>query len=86
MNQTAERESPIRQDNTTPLPETGNTILSGYPAVMSLRQVAEALQISENKARQMCREKSIPSFKCGQAHRVVRTWLEEYMRGGGTHE
>lgn len=56
-------------------------ILSELPDVLTLEQTANVLQISITNARQMCREKRLPSFKCGAQWRVPKTWLCEYMYG-----
>jgi excisionase family DNA binding protein len=66
--------------------EGNDNILADLPYVLTLEQVAEVLQISVTGARQMCRERTLPSFKIGQQWRVPRAWLEEYMRAGGSHE
>jgi excisionase family DNA binding protein len=70
----------------TSVNEGNNNILTGLPYVLTLEQAAETLQIPLQTARAMCRERSLPSFKVGQRWRIPRAWLEEYMRGGGSHE
>jgi excisionase family DNA binding protein len=80
---------PILQDTTAPQPSYTNEdnviILAGFPVVLTLEQAASLLQIPVTTARQMCREKRLPAFKVGQTWRIPRTWLEEYIMGGGSH-
>ena len=86
MNQThTQRALASREEAPTPLSESDNSILSGLPHVLTLEQAARALQISVTGARQMCREKRLPAFKVGQQWRIPRTWLIEFMAGGGCH-
>jgi excisionase family DNA binding protein len=63
--------------------EGNNSILSCLPDVLTLEQVAEVLQISVTGARQMCRERTLPSFKVGQQWRVPRAWLIQFINEGG---
>jgi excisionase family DNA binding protein len=65
---------------------TYNTLLGSYPPIGTLEQAASILQIPVTTARQMCREGRLPACKVGQRWRIPRAWLEEYMRGGGSHE
>jgi len=72
-----------REEVSAPLSISDDSILSGLPDVMTLEQVASILQISITGARQMCREKYLPSFKCGAQWRVPKAWLIEYISNGG---
>jgi excisionase family DNA binding protein len=78
---------PIHQDVTAPpstsTSEADNDILSGLSAVLTPEQVAEALNLSKQTIRQMCREGLLPCFKCGAQWRIPKMWLCDFMRGGG---
>jgi excisionase family DNA binding protein len=62
---------------------TYNNLLGGYPPIGTLEQAASVLQIPVTTARQMCREKRLPAFKVGQAWRIPRAWLIEFINNGG---
>ena len=72
-----------REEEPAPMSVVDGSILSGLPDVMTLEQVASTLQISITGARQMCREKILPSFKCGAQWRIPKAWLIEFMNNGG---
>jgi excisionase family DNA binding protein len=76
---------PREEETLHGVPNEHPVILTGQPDVLTLEQAARTLQIPLQTARAMCRERSLPSFKVGQRWRIPRAWLEEYMRGGGSH-
>jgi excisionase family DNA binding protein len=63
-----------------------DTILSGLPDVLTPEQAANVLQISITGARQLCREKTLPSFKVGAQWRIPTSRLCEFMLSGGSNE
>jgi excisionase family DNA binding protein len=63
--------------------EANTDILSGLPDILTTEQVADTLQMSSAGVRQMCREGSLQSFRCGAQWRIPKLWLCDFMLGGG---
>jgi excisionase family DNA binding protein len=74
-------EAPAPQS--TSASEANNDILSALPDVLTLKQVAKTLQIPDASARQLCREKLLPSFRVGAQWRIPREWLIQFINNGG---
>lgn len=49
------------------------------PMVLTVRQVADALQVGINRAYELCRSGELPSFKIGNSVRVAKTDLEAFI-------
>lgn len=47
---------------------------------MTVKEVAEVLQLSESKVKQLCTSKELPSFKVGAQWRVDPTDLHDYIQ------
>ena len=59
-------------------------ILSGFPDVGTVDDVAHALQLKPNAVRSLCRQGAIRALKCGNLWRIPRAWLIEFIEGGGS--
>jgi len=78
-----ERALASREEAPTPLPETGSSILSRFPAIGTPEQVADVLQLSLTTVRQMLREGRIPAFKVSRQWRIPKFWLIQLINNGG---
>ena len=47
--------------------------------VMTVKQMADYLHVSERNARKLCENGKIPSFMIGKQHRVTKASLDEYI-------
>ncbi len=54
------------------------------PEVMTVRGVAEALQVSEETVRRMLRDGRMKGAKIGRDYRVTRTDLDTFLRSTGS--
>ena len=64
------------------MPYVGASILTGFPEVGTVKDVACALQLKPNTVRLLCRKKVIRAIKCGNSWRIPRAWLIEFIEGG----
>ncbi|MCB8814601.1 helix-turn-helix domain-containing protein [Desulfosporosinus shakirovi] len=53
--------------------------MAEYKEIMTLRQVAEYLQISEVTSYRLVQENKIPAFKIGHSWRVKKEDLNEFI-------
>jgi excisionase family DNA binding protein len=56
-------------------------VLDGLPPVLTLRQVAEVLQRSEDRTRLWLRSGAVPAIRVGGSWRVARIVLERHLLG-----
>ena len=63
--------------------DTTPGLLDDLPAILTLEQAAEVLQLGITTTRGMCRTGELPAFKLGQQWRIPRAWLENFIVGGG---
>ena len=47
--------------------------------VMTIKQMADYLHVSERCARKLCESGKVPSFTIGKQHRVTKASLDEYI-------
>ncbi|NGM18033.1 helix-turn-helix domain-containing protein [Eggerthellaceae bacterium zg-887] len=74
-----------RQEVSAPVSMENDLILSDFPQVGTIEDVANAMQLKPAAVRQLCREGKLAAIKCGTLWRVPRPWLEEFILKGGCH-
>ena len=63
-------------------PRTYNKLLSGYPEVMNIDQLCEALGgISKKTAYKLLKEGKIKSIKVGREYRIIKTYVTDFLLG-----
>lgn len=68
--------------NQTNRPKTYNKLLSGYPDVMNIEQLCEALGgISKKTGYKLLKEGTIKSIKVGREYRIVKSYVTEFLLG-----
>jgi len=74
MNETIERKL-----GATTAATAQHDILAGLPAVLTLEQTAEVLQIGITTARGFCREHKLPAIKVGRSWRIPKAHLADLL-------
>ena len=59
--------------------EAYKVALSGYPDVMSVKQMCEVLSISTKTGYKLLREKRVCSIKVGRSYRIPKAHLFTYL-------
>lgn len=68
--------------NQTNRPRTYNKLLSGYPEVMNIDQLCEALGgISTRTGYKLLKEGKIKSIKVGREYRIIKTYVTDFLLG-----
>ena len=68
--------------NQTNRPKTYNKLLSGYPEVMNINQLCEALGgISTRTGYKLLKEGKIQSIKVGREYRIIKTYVTDFLLG-----
>ena len=63
-------------------PKTYNKLLSGYPEVMNIDQLCEALGgISTRTGYKLLKEGKIKSIKVGREYRIIKTHVTDFLLG-----
>jgi excisionase family DNA binding protein len=62
---------------------TGNEMENS--AIMTVRDVAGYLRLSEAKVYRLAKEGNVPSFRCGKSWRFRRDLLDEWIRKETRH-
>ena len=63
-------------------PRTYNKLLSGYPEVMNIDQLCEALGgISTRTGYKLLKEGKIKSIKVGREYRIIKTYVTDFLLG-----
>lgn len=63
-------------------PKTYNKLLSGYPEVMNIDQLCEALGgISTRTGYKLLKEGKIKSIKVGREYRIIKTYVTDFLLG-----
>lgn len=63
-------------------PRTYNKLLSGYPEVMNIDQLCEALGgISTRTGYKLLKEGKIKSSKVGREYRIIKTYVTDFLLG-----
>lgn len=52
-----------------------------FPEMMTLKEAARYLRISDRTLHTLLKENKIPSFRVGRQHRFLRTKLAEFLHG-----
>lgn len=72
-----------RQEAPAPAhPFEGFSILSGFPDVGTVDDVASALKLKPGAVRQLCRQGTIRALKIGNLWRIPRAWLIDFIERG----
>jgi len=53
-----------------------------YPDVLGVDQASELLGVSTKQVYRLLRDKAVPSVRIGRAHRIAKTNLIDFIRGG----
>lgn len=70
--------------NQTNRPKTYNKLLSGYPEVMNIDQMCNALGgISTRTGYKLLKEGKIKSIKVGREYRIIKTYVTDFLLGKG---
>ena len=56
-----------------------SNILTNYPPVLSVKQVAEILAVSQNTAYEIVRSKQIHSIRVGRSYRIPLDAVIKYL-------
>jgi excisionase family DNA binding protein len=56
-----------------------SNILTNYPPVLSVKQVAEILSVSQNTAYMLIRSKQIHSIRVGRSYRIPLDAVIKYL-------
>ena len=68
--------------NQTNRPRTYNKLLSGYPEVMNIDQMCDALGgISTRTGYKLLKEGKIKSIKVGREYRIIKTHVTDFLLG-----
>ena len=68
--------------NQTNRPRTYNKLLSGYPEVMNIDQMCDALGgISTRTGYKLLKEGRIKSIKVGREYRIIKTYVTDFLLG-----
>ena len=68
--------------NQTNRPRTYNKLLIGYPEVMNIDQLCEALGgISTRTGYKLLKEGKIKSIKVGREYRIIKTYVTDFLLG-----
>lgn len=68
--------------NQTNRPRTYNKLLSGYPEVMNIDQMCDALGgISTRTGYKLLKEGKIKSIKVGREYRIIKTYVTDFLLG-----
>ena len=63
-------------------PRTYNKLLNGYPEVMNIDQLCEALGgISTRTGYKLLKEGKIKSIKVGREYRIIKTYVTDFLLG-----
>ena len=63
-------------------PKTYNKLLSGYPEVMNIDQMCNALgAISTRTGYKLLKEGKIKSIKVGREYRIIKTYVTDFLLG-----
>ena len=63
-------------------PRTYNKLLSGYPEIMNIDQMCEALGgISTRTGYKLLKEGKIKSIKVGREYRIIKTYVTDFLLG-----
>ena len=63
-------------------PKTYNKLLSGYPEVMNIDQMCNALGgISTRTGYKLLKEGKIKSIKVGREYRIVKSYVADFLLG-----
>ena len=63
-------------------PKTYNKLLSGYPEIMNIEQMCDALGgISTRTGYKLLKEGKIKSIKVGREYRIIKTYVTEFLLG-----
>ena len=66
--------------NQTNRPKTYNKLLSGYPEVMNIDQMCDALGgISTRTGYKLLKEGRIKSIKVGREYRIIKTYVTDFF-------
>lgn len=68
--------------NQTNRPKSYNKLLSGYPEVMNIDQMCDALGgISTRTGYKLLKEGKIKSIKVGREYRIIKTYVTDFLLG-----
>ena len=63
-------------------PKTYNKLLSGYPEVMNIDQMCNALGgISTRTRYKLLKEGKIKSIKVGREYRIIKSYVTDFLLG-----
>lgn len=63
-------------------PKTYNKLLSGYPEIMNIDQMCDALGgISTRTGYKLLKEGKIKSIKVGREYRIIKTYVTDFLLG-----
>ena len=63
-------------------PKTYNKLLSGYPEIMNIDQMCDALGgISTRTGYKLLKEGKIKSIKVGREYRIIKTCVTDFLLG-----
>ena len=63
-------------------PRTYNKLLSGYPEIMNIDQMCDALGvISTRTGYKLLKEGKIKSIKVGREYRIIKTYVTDFLLG-----
>ena len=63
-------------------PKTHNKLLSGYPEIMNIDQMCDALGgISTRTGYKLLKEGKIKSIKVGREYRIIKTYVTDFLLG-----
>lgn len=66
----------------TKRPKTYNKLLSGYPEVMNIDQMCNALGgISTRTGYKLLKEGKIKSIKVGREYRIIKKYVTDFLLG-----
>ena len=69
-----------------PTPEAKGAFLSDYPAMLTIKDVAEITGLHVNSVRRLCRDGNIPSMKFGQKIMIPKDIFVEGLGIGDGEE